>query len=181
MLNGLGNGAHSHISVHSTRPGNEKSEKGMNKLESTFLAGVMTHLPSLPAFTLPTPASYKRGWATVSGLVEHTSAGAQRTESAPFGSPTSRRRPAGDSRCASSMELQIRTSRLLVSSPLPLWRILASATLAFRSGYNLTLSDCSGTKTAAQMTEAERLQLESTSGCRSPGRRGAPTSRQIKR
>ncbi len=42
---------------------------------------------------------------------------------------------------------------------LALASILASATLAFRSGYNLTLSDCSGTKTAAQMTEAERLQL----------------------
>ncbi len=150
MLNGLGNGAHSHISVHSTRPGNEKSEKGMNKLESTFLAGVMTHLPSLPAFTLPTPASYKRvgdgvwsGGTYVCWGTENRECPVRLTNAT---SPTSRR-------------FEMRFLDGTANPHLALAGILASATLAFRSGYNLTLSDCSGTKTAAQMTEAERLQL----------------------
>lgn len=150
ILNGLGNGAHAHISVHSSRPGNEKTEKGMNKLESTFLAGVMAHLPSLPALTLPIPASYKRvgdgvwsGGTYVCWGTENRECPIRLTNAT---SPTSRR-------------FEMRFLDGTANPHLALAGILGAAALAFRSAYSLTLSDCSGAKTAAEMTETERLQL----------------------
>ncbi|KAI3601171.1 glutamine synthetase guanidokinase [Moniliophthora roreri] len=53
-----GSAAHIHISVH--QEGTERPAKGLSVQESSFLAGVLEHLPAIPAITLPTPASYKR-------------------------------------------------------------------------------------------------------------------------
>lgn len=58
-----GTGAHAHISVHSTTGASPPSEHHPSTLtthESRFLAGLMRHLPSVIAFTLPLPQSYER-------------------------------------------------------------------------------------------------------------------------
>ena len=57
FINSTGSLAHTNISVHSVRV-NEDLQ--LSSVEKSFLAGVMAHLPSLPALTLPIPASYKR-------------------------------------------------------------------------------------------------------------------------
>jgi len=46
------------ISVHSVM--SRKIISNYQTVEKSFLAGIMIHLPSLPALTLPIPASYKR-------------------------------------------------------------------------------------------------------------------------
>lgn len=53
-----GSAAHMHISVH--KAGHEKPRDDLSDIESSFLAGVMDELTTLPAFSLPIPASYKR-------------------------------------------------------------------------------------------------------------------------
>ncbi|KAI6006857.1 hypothetical protein EDD15DRAFT_5395 [Pisolithus albus] len=58
-----GTGAHAHISVHSTTgpsPPSEHHPSTLTTHESRFLAGLMRHLPSVIAFTLPLPQSYAR-------------------------------------------------------------------------------------------------------------------------
>ncbi|KAG7094107.1 hypothetical protein E1B28_007723 [Marasmius oreades] len=57
-MDSTGSAAHIHLSVHQT--GVEKSRGELSVAESTFLAGVLEHLPAIPAITLPIPASYKR-------------------------------------------------------------------------------------------------------------------------
>lgn len=54
-----GSAAHTHISVHSLN-GPQKPVDALSAVESSFLAGVLKHLPAMTAVTLPTPASYKR-------------------------------------------------------------------------------------------------------------------------
>ncbi|KAJ6606048.1 hypothetical protein DFH09DRAFT_1119178 [Mycena vulgaris] len=55
-----GSAAHTHISVHSTSVDSSSKGTEFTDLESTFLAGLLQHLPAALAFTLPLPASYKR-------------------------------------------------------------------------------------------------------------------------
>ncbi|KAF8548604.1 glutamine synthetase/guanido kinase [Imleria badia] len=54
-----GSGAHIHVSVRGERPGTSASEL-LTPVESAFLAGLMHHLPSVIAFTMPLSASYAR-------------------------------------------------------------------------------------------------------------------------
>lgn len=59
----IGSGTHAHISVHTSKPeGAGWSGKGieLRPSEASFLAGVIDHLPSLCALTLPFYASYNR-------------------------------------------------------------------------------------------------------------------------
>lgn len=58
-----GSAAHTHISVHSTRPplpNAPPTTDGLTSHESSFLSSLLAHLPALTALTLPLPASYKR-------------------------------------------------------------------------------------------------------------------------
>jgi len=55
-LKGVGSGQHVHISLNSTA----QSPQDLTKIESSFFARVLEHLPSLCAFLLPNEASYTR-------------------------------------------------------------------------------------------------------------------------
>ncbi|KAL1739399.1 hypothetical protein HDZ31DRAFT_68975 [Schizophyllum fasciatum] len=59
FMNFSGSAAHIHISVHSPKDAQKVSSQ-LSPYESSFLAGLLAHLPAIPALTLPTPASYKR-------------------------------------------------------------------------------------------------------------------------
>ena len=78
ITNTGGSAAHTHISIHSSpsssssstsihsspsppsSPSSSTSSPNLTSLESSFLAGILAHLPSLTILTLPLSASYKR-------------------------------------------------------------------------------------------------------------------------
>jgi glutamine synthetase len=147
-MNSTGSAAHTHISVHS---GRVKKDIQLSSVEKSFLAGLMAHLPSLPALTLPIPASYKRvndgvwsGGTYVCWGTENREAPVRLTNSA---SPSSRR-------------FEMRYIDGTANPYLVLAGILgAGYYLGIRSNLELTVSDCPGPKTAAQMSEDERRAL----------------------
>jgi glutamine synthetase len=149
-MTSTGSAAHAHISVHSTTSGNEKSPNGMSKLEQSFLAGIMQHLRALPALTLPTTASYTRvgdgvwsGGTYVCWGTENREAPVRLTNPA---SPMSRR-------------FEMRFIDGTANPYLALAGIIAAGHAGIRKGVELTVADCPGPKTAAQMSEDERRAL----------------------
>ncbi|KAF8190459.1 hypothetical protein BJ912DRAFT_323034 [Pholiota molesta] len=148
FANAPGSAAHAHISVHSARPGHEKDETtGLSALEQAFLAGVAAHLPSLPALTLPLPASYARvGDGQWSGGT-HVCWGTENRECpvrlAAATAPRSRR-------------FEMRFVDGTANPHLALAGILGAGAGGVRAQTPLTLRDCAGPRTAAQMTDAER-------------------------
>lgn len=147
-LDTAGSSAHIHISVHSASE--KKTKDGLSTLESSFLAGILEHLSALPAITLPIPASYKRvvdgvwsggtyvGWGT-----ENREAPIRLVNSA---SPSSRR-------------FELRFVDGIANPHLALAAILAAGIDGIKSKRPLTIKDCLGPLSAAQMTEAERHAL----------------------
>ena len=142
-----GSGAHTHISVHS---GHVKKGLQLSSVEKSFLAGVLAHLSSLPALTLPIPASYKRvidglwsGGTYVCWGTENREAPIRLTNSA---SPSSRR-------------FEMRFIDGTANPYLVLAGILSAGYLGIRSNLELTISDCPGPKSAAQMSEVDRRAL----------------------
>ena len=147
FMNSLGSLAHTNISVHS---GRVKKGLQLSSVEKSFLAGVMAHLPSLPALTLPIPASYKQvddgvwsGGTYVCWGTENREAPVQLSNSA---SPSSRR-------------FEMRYVEGTANPYLVLAGILGAGYLGIRSDLELTISDCPGPKSAAQMSEDERRAL----------------------
>ncbi|KAF9480603.1 glutamine synthetase/guanido kinase [Pholiota conissans] len=143
-----GSATHSHISVHSTHPGHTKGPR-MSDLEKTFLAGLTAHLPNLSAVTLPIPASYERvGDGKWSGGT-HVCWGTENRECpirlASATSPSSRR-------------FEMRFLDATANPYLALAGILGAGILGIRAQTPLTLVDCRGPLTAAQMTDAQRLE-----------------------
>ncbi|KAF8174095.1 hypothetical protein BJ912DRAFT_1077780 [Pholiota molesta] len=171
FANAPGSAAHAHISVHSARPGNEKDATGLSALEQTFLAGVAAHLPSLPALTLPLPASYARvGDGQWSGGT-HVCWGTENRECpvrlAAATAPRSRRFEMRFVDGTAHPHLALAGYGVLahiqkVSTEfLPKWTAIAGILGAGAGGVRvrtpLTLRDCAGPLTAAQMTDAERV------------------------
>ncbi|KAJ3571210.1 hypothetical protein NP233_g3909 [Leucocoprinus birnbaumii] len=144
-----GSAAHIHISVHSadepTKPINE-----MSKAESAFLAGVIGHLPALPAVTLPTPASYKRmtdgifsGGTFVHYGTENREAPIRLTNAT---SPKSR-------------NFEMRFIDETANPYLALAAILGAGVIGIKEKKPLEIKDCPGPLCAWQMTEEERRAL----------------------
>jgi glutamine synthetase len=129
----------------------------------------MAHLPSVAALTLPIPASYKRvndgvwsGGTYICWRTENREAPTRLTNSA---SPTSRR---FEVRCVSTANPHI-----------VLAGILSAGYLGIRSNLELTMSDCPGPKTAAQMSEEDRRALGIYKECRSAGKKQGKALRLI--
>ncbi|PFH48005.1 hypothetical protein AMATHDRAFT_66398, partial [Amanita thiersii Skay4041] len=55
-----GNGLHAHISLHSSKEEGKQHPDNLSQHETSFLAGILDHLPGLITLTLPTPPSYGR-------------------------------------------------------------------------------------------------------------------------
>ena len=147
FMNSTGSAAHTHISVHSGRV--EKDIK-LSSVEKSFLAGVLAHLRALPALTLPIPASYNRvndgvwsGGTYVCYGTENREAPVRLTNSA---SPSSRR-------------FEMRYIDGTSNPYLVLAGILGAGYLGIQSNLELTISDCPGPQSAAQMSEDERHAL----------------------
>ncbi|ESK84705.1 glutamine synthetase guanidokinase [Moniliophthora roreri MCA 2997] len=140
-----GSAAHIHISVH--QEGTERPAKGLSVQESSFLAGVLEHLPAIPAVTLPTPASYKRvadgvwsGGTYVHYGTENREAPIRLTNAT---SPQSR-------------NFEMRFIDGTANPHLALATIIGAGLTGLKSKKKLEVKDCVGPKCAWQMDDAER-------------------------
>ncbi|KAJ7039583.1 hypothetical protein C8F04DRAFT_1254859 [Mycena alexandri] len=130
--------------------GVEKTAEGLSKHEQAFLAGVLDHLPAIVALTLPTHASYKRvadgvwsGGTYVCWGTENRESSLRLTNAT---SPGSR-------------NFEARFIDGTANPHLALAAVFAGAFIGLKSMMELEVLDCSGLKTAAELTEDERLAL----------------------
>ncbi|RDB16931.1 Protein fluG [Hypsizygus marmoreus] len=148
FMNSAGSSAHTHISIHSQNY--QKTADKLSPPEASFLASVLANLPALTALTLPIPASYKRmadgvwsGGTYVNWGTENREAPIRLTNAT---SPSSR-------------NFEIRFVDGTANPYLALAGILGAGFAGIRDKAELTIQDCPGPRTAAQMTEEERLAL----------------------
>jgi len=148
-LDSTGSAAHAHISVHAPND-TPKTPEGLSQYESSFLAGLLPHLPAITAVTLPIPASYKRmldgvwsGGTYVCWGTENREAPIRLTNAA---SPSSR-------------NFEIRFVDGTANPYLALAAILGAASNGIQEKAVLGVKDCTGPVSAAQMSEEERRKL----------------------
>lgn len=148
-LDSAGSAAHVHISVHAPNDTPKTPEK-LSQYESSFLAGLLPHLPAITAITLPIPASYKRmldgvwsGGTYVCWGTENREAPIRLTNA---GSPSSR-------------NFEIRFVDATANPYLALAAILGAASKGIQDKAVLEMKDCTGSMSAAQMSEEERRTL----------------------
>ncbi|KAH0589573.1 hypothetical protein H2248_005310 [Termitomyces sp. 'cryptogamus'] len=147
-MDSVGSSTHTHISVHSED--NKKVPDELSSIESSFLASVLANLPALTALTLPTQASYKRvadgvwsGGTYVNWGTENREAPVRLTNAT---SPSSR-------------NFEMRFVDGTANPYVALAGILGVGFAGIRDKSELKIKDCSGPKTAAQLTENERQAL----------------------
>lgn len=135
-----------HVSVRGERQGTSTSEF-LTPLESTFLSGLMHHLPSVIAFTLPLSASYIRmadgiwsGGTWACWGVDNREAPVRLTNAT---SPSSR-------------NFEIKTVDGTSNPYLALAGVLACGTIGIRDSLELAVKNNDTPQTAAQMSIAER-------------------------
>ncbi|KAI6145700.1 hypothetical protein EDD17DRAFT_1767790 [Pisolithus thermaeus] len=146
-----GSGAHVHISVHPTAgpsPPSECHPSTLTTHESRFLAGLMTHLPSIMAFTLPIPQSYARvkdgiwscgTWACWGD--EHKEVSVRLTNAY---SPQTR-------------HFEVRTVDGTANPYLVLAGLISAGIIGIRDQLDLTVEGC-GDRSGAQLSETERAE-----------------------
>lgn len=149
FMNTVGSSTHAHVSVHSSTEHGRKSRDQLSDYEKEFLAGLLEHLPAVAAFTLPTPASYKRvadgiwsGGTYVSYGNENREAPVRLTNAA---SPSSR-------------HFELRFIDGTANPYLALAAILAAGMTGIKTKQVLTMKDCQE-RSAAEMTEEERKAM----------------------
>jgi glutamine synthetase len=147
FMDSVGSSAHAHVSVHS--PHSKKVANELSTHESTFLAGLLDHLPAVAAFTLPTYASYARavdgawsGGTYVSYGTENREAPVRLTNAA---SPASRR-------------FELRFIDGTANPHLALAAVFGAGLVGIKTRQALQSQDCKD-KSAAEMTEEERRAM----------------------
>ncbi|KAG9311497.1 hypothetical protein JVU11DRAFT_7694 [Chiua virens] len=145
-LDSCGTGAHMHISVSGERPGISAS-KYLTPVESAFLAGLMHHLPSVIALTLPLTASYARmadgiwsGGTWVCWGIENRETPVRLTKPS---SPSSR-------------NFEIRPIDGTSNPYLAVAGVLACGIIGVRDNLPLVLKNYDAPRTVAQLTSTER-------------------------
>ncbi|KZP11400.1 glutamine synthetase/guanido kinase [Athelia psychrophila] len=146
-----GNSCHTHLSIHPRDPippatATAQSQSGPPPQESSFLAGLLAHLPAITAFTLPQTSSYGRMVDGVWAGGTYVSWGTENRE-APV------RLCNAASRSARNFELRFIDG--LANPYLSLASILGAGTLGVKAKQPLTHMDCS-TLSAAEMDDAAR-------------------------
>lgn len=143
-----GSSAHAHVSVHNLTQ-LEKSPEKLSAYEEAFLAGLLEHLPAISAFTLPTPASYKRvadgvwsGGTYVSYGTENREAPIRLTNMA---SPASR-------------NFELRFIDGTANPYLALTAVLAAGLIGIKQKAKLEAEDLKE-KSAAELSEKERQEM----------------------
>ncbi|KAG9311496.1 hypothetical protein JVU11DRAFT_7693 [Chiua virens] len=148
-LDSCGTGAHMHISVSGERRGTSAFEY-LTPVESAFLAGLMHHLPSVIALTLPLTASYARmvdgiwsGGTWVCWGIENRETPVRLTKPS---SPSSR-------------NFEIRPIDGISNPYLAVAGVLACGIIGIRDDLPLAVKNHDSPHTAAELTSAEREEL----------------------
>ncbi|PFH47991.1 hypothetical protein AMATHDRAFT_150829 [Amanita thiersii Skay4041] len=144
-----GNGLHAHISVHSTQEGNKHPDK-LSQYETSFLAGILDHLPGLITLTLPISPSYRRMRGRIRSISTFVCWGVE-TRGAPvgvkdIGSPSSRR-------------FEFRALDCTANPYIALAGVLIAGYTGIKSGQDLTIQDL-GCIDAAELDEYTREALD---------------------
>ncbi|KAI4520888.1 hypothetical protein K525DRAFT_239764 [Schizophyllum commune Loenen D] len=146
FMTSAGSAAHIHISVHSPKD-SQKVIGQLSPYESSFLAGMLAHLPAIPALTLPTPASYKRMFDGAWSGGTYVSWGTENRECpirlANADSLTSRR-------------FELRCSDATANPHLALAGIVAAGLSGLKDMQPLTLKNVESPLTPATMDEGQR-------------------------
>ena len=153
-----GVGAHVHISVHhsgvgkhppSSSSSNDPSASlapALTPTERSFLQGLLTHLPALCAFTLPTPSSYGR-------VADHIFSGGTYAVWGTDNREASIRLAGGPG----TYHFEVRTSDATASPYISFAAIIASGLLGVLGGERLRMGDCPDN--VSEMGEEERRKL----------------------
>lgn len=146
-----GSAAHTHISVHTpTMEPQPSAHENLNQIEASFLAGVLEHLPSIALLALPTTSSYKRMLDGVWSGGTYVCWGTDNRE-APMrlcNAPS-----------PSSRNFELKTVDGTANPYLALAAVLASGAEGIATAKELTIKECRGEKTAAQLDEKGREAL----------------------
>ena len=144
-----GNGAHVHISVHSKSTPSASAHANLNKIEASFLAGVLEHLSGITLLALPLVASYKRMADGISSGGTYVSWGTENKEVAVrLCNPYS----------ISSRNFELKTLDGTANPYLALAGILGAGLTGIVESKELTIQDCSG-PSAALLGEEGRANL----------------------
>ncbi|KIM42454.1 hypothetical protein M413DRAFT_444874 [Hebeloma cylindrosporum] len=151
FLDNCGSAAHAHISVHTPSAEPQASaHENLNQIEASFLAGVLEHLPSIALLALPTTFSYKRMLDGVWSGGTYVCWGTDNRE-APMrlcNAPS-----------PSSRNFELKTLDGTANPYLALAAVLASGSEGIASAKELTIKECGGEKTAAQLGQKGREEL----------------------
>jgi glutamine synthetase len=150
FLNGPGSSAHAHISVHRTDDFTDRESESLSPLEEQFLSGMLTHMRALPALTLPTPASYKRVVDGVWSGGTYINWGTENRE-APV--------RLCNARSTTSRNFEVRILDATANPHIALAGMLKAGLEGIVKELPLSIRDCTGKVTAAQMDEAGRKAL----------------------
>ena len=144
-MDSAGSSTHTHISVHSKS--NVKTPEKISPVEASFLSSVLTHLPALTALTLPIPASYKR-------VVDGVWSGGTYV----YWGTENREAPVrlSNATSPSSRNFEIRFVDGTSNPYLALAGILGVGFAGIEGNVELTVQDCPGPPTAANMSEEGR-------------------------
>ncbi|EIW81762.1 glutamine synthetase guanido kinase [Coniophora puteana RWD-64-598 SS2] len=147
-----GTACHAHLSVHkpgATQPISSTSPH-LNALESSFLAGLLNHLPAVTAFTLPQPASYSRvvdgiwsGGTWVSWGIDNKEVPVRLCN---YAFPASR-------------NFEVKCIDGLANPYLALSAVLGAGLTGVNKGADLHVRDCSVDRAPGQLNEKERAEL----------------------
>jgi glutamine synthetase len=151
-MDSTGSSAHTHISVHSKHA--VKTAEGLSPPESSFLSSVLTNLPALTALTMPIPASYRRMLDGIWSGGTYVNWGTENRE-API--------RLVNATSPSSRNFEIRCVDATANPYISLAGILGVGLDGIKRDVKLTIHDCPGPVTAAEMTEEGRRALGITS------------------
>ncbi|GLB36978.1 putative glutamine synthetase [Lyophyllum shimeji] len=147
-MDSAGSSAHTHISVHSKN--DQKVPEKLSPVEASFLASLLINLPAVTALTLPTQASYKRMADGVWSGGTYVNWGTENRE-APV--------RLSNATSPSSRNFECRFIDGTANPYLALAATIGTGLAGIRDNVELTVKDCPGPQTAAQMTEEQRQAL----------------------
>ena len=146
-----GSGAHAHISVHAPNENPRPSaHPNLTDLEATFLAGVLDHLAELTLLVLPTTTSYQRMMDGVWSGGTYICWGTDNRE-APL--------RLCNAHSPSSRNFEFKTLDGTANPYLALAGMLGAGFEGILESKELTIHDCSGSKSAALIGEKGRAEL----------------------
>lgn len=143
-----GNSAHAHISIHSKHA--IKTADGLSPPEASFLSSVLTNLPALTALTMPIPASYRRMVDGIWSCGTYVNWGTENRE-API--------RLANATSPSSRNFEARCVDATANPYIALASILGVGFDGISKNVGLTIQDCPGPVTAAEMAEESRQAL----------------------